>query len=532
MAARNGYFQILITSDKTYLRLFPAVDGGEPVSIADVKAYFDLCSIVPDSLLYMKEVSQLKEKTDVLILDKAIFKQRETFSIKLTEDKMQATVRFYPPSVGGETMNADEIINDLSFKGIKVGVDKEVVEGFVRDRHYCKDYVIANGVEPIQGANAYIEYFFNTNPNTKPKLNEDGSVDFFDLQTISKCEAGQVLATLTPEVQGKPGMRVTGEKILPRDVRVEKLKFASNIELSADGCSLISKVNGHVSLVDDKVFVSDVYEVVDVDTSTGNINYVGNVLIKGNVKTGFKVKAQGDIEIRGVVEAAEIEATGNVTIARGFNGMGKGIIKAGGNVIAKFIQNGEVEAGGYIHSEAILHSRLSASKDIDVTGKKGFVVGGSVRALGNVSAKTIGSEMGGETSISVGVDPSLKLKVQRLEEQLKKTQSNIDKLVPVITTFTKKMQAGGQLTIDQTRYLKQVSEQYKQEKAEFDKINKEYDEALFELEDQPMDAFVQVTDHIYPGTILTINEVSTTIKTVGARTRFVSEGADIRVKPL
>lgn len=74
-------------------------------------------------------------------------------------------------------------------------------------------------------------------------------------------------------------------------------------------------MNGHVALVQDKVFVSDVLEVENVDTSTGDIEYEGSVLVNGNVLTNFSIKAQGHVEIRGVVEGARIEAGGDIIIA-------------------------------------------------------------------------------------------------------------------------------------------------------------------------------------------------------------------------
>lgn len=532
MANKNGFFQVLLKSGKTILRLQPPMDGGEPISLNEVKAYFDQNKIVPDDLGYMSALSVLTEPTDVVINQTAGYPIREYFSFVLSEDRMTAIARFYPPSDNGELIDKSEILNDLQHKGVKVPVDEGAIDNFLRNRQYCTNYVVARGVDAIQGAHAKIDYFFNTDPNTKPALNEDGSVDFFNLQTISKCEAGQVLATLTPEVQGRKGMRVTGEPVLPRDVRTAKLKYGNKISLSEDGLSLISDVNGHVSLIDGKVFVNDVYEVVDVDTSTGNIEYTGDLLVKGNVKAGFKVNVQGNVEVKGVVEGAEIKATGNVVMAKGCNGMGKGVIEATGNVIAKFIENATVVSGGYIHAEAVMHSKLQATGDVEVTGKRGFIVGGSVKSLGNVSAKTIGSEMGGDTIIDVGVDPKLKLQSNALAETIKKTKENIDKLVPVLATLTTKMKQGQQLTVDQMRYLKQLTEQYKIEKVTFDKANAEYDALQEEIDNMPTESYVAVSGNVFPGTMLTINEVSTTIKTTCTHSRFVRDGADVRIKPL
>lgn len=532
MANINSYFQIIINDGKTYLRVYPAQEGGEAISTKELQDYLSFNRITPESQDYMKEAAHVTEQKDILLCNSAGFPINEYFKLMLTADKMMAVARFYPASNGGSETNAAEIINDLKHKGIAVEPELAVIDAFINNKQYCYNYVFAKGRPPVEGSHASIEYFFNTDPNTRPALNEDGSVDFHKLETISKCSKGQILATLTPAVQGKKGLRVTGEPILPREVRNEKLKFNGNVSLTEDSLSIIANVDGHVSLVDDKVFVSDVYEVVDVGPATGNIDYVGNVLVKGNVQTGFKVKAQGDVDVRGVVEGAEIEATGKVTIAKGFNGMGRGVINAGSSVVARFIENATVNAGGNITCEAIMHSTVETAGSVEVTGKKGFIVGGSVKAQGSVSAKTLGSEMGGNTVVDVGVDPKLKLRSQELEAEIKKSKDTIEKITPVLATLTKKIKEKQPLSIDQTRYFKQLSAEYTTEKERFAKLNEEYDEVVTEMDNMPTDSSITILGNVYPGAFLTINEVSKRITTLCARSRFVREGADIRIKPI
>ena len=135
----------------------------------------------------------------------------------------------------------------------------------------------------------------------------------------------------------------------------------------------------------------------NVDPSTGNIEYDGNVLVNGNVCTNFSVKAKGDVEVKGVVEGATVEAGGNITIARGMNGMGKGVLKCDGNVIAKFIENSDIEAGGYVETGSIMHSNVVAGSEIHVQGKKGFISGGKVTATTLIETRILGSDMGTST---------------------------------------------------------------------------------------------------------------------------------------
>lgn len=531
MSARNGYFQINITDRLTYVRLFPPVDGGEAIRPDELRDYLTAKGFPVDIVLLKKLVDTVvDEPRDLKLADKKSIPISESVNIKISSDKMTAIGRFYPFSSAGAAFTMEDIKSELNFHGVCSGIDENEIARFLADKHYCTDYVLAKGLEPTSGTDASVEYFFNTNPNLKPKLNDDGTVDFFSLSAISKCVQGQMLARLTREVPGDPGFNVCGDVLQPREVRKITLKHGRNITMSEDGLTLTSEVNGHASLVDDKVFVSDVYEVSDVDTATGNIDYTGNVCVLGNVKAGFVLKAQGDVEVRGVVEGALIDATGNVTIVRGMNGMGKGAILAGGNVVAKFLENTTVNADGYVHSEAILHSKVSAKGDVEVTGKKGFITGGIVRSEGIVSAKVIGSTMGVDTEIEVGIDPKMKIRANTLAQDLAAKRKRFEQVEKVFITVSKKIKSGEKLTPEQVNYFRQLSDEYQNLKTDIAEETEEYADLLDEMEGKGTESYVKVQEFAYPGTKISVSDVTTTLTKPVQHGRFVKDGADVRVK--
>ena len=175
---------------------------------------------------------------------------------------------------------------------------------------------------------------------------------------------------------------MAGVQIKPRKVKRATLRFGKNVLQSEDRMSISSQVDGCVSLVDDQVFVSDLYEVENVDNSTGNIEFEGSVQVNGNVCSGFSVIAQGNVIVKGVVEGAFIRADGDIVITRGMNGMSKGRLEAGGNIIAKFLENSTANASGYVSAESILHSKVMAGSEITVTGRRGNITGGHVCEIG------------------------------------------------------------------------------------------------------------------------------------------------------
>lgn len=529
---KNGYFKIQFSDTESYVSLFPPEDGGEPIQVDEMRDYL-VSKGFPniDIVAIKKVVDNLSKQENIKIASKKGIPCPESFRVMVSADKMTAVCRFYPPSTQGAELTPADIKSTLKLQGVTRGVDDAAIDAYLKDRHYCTDYVLAKGLAPTNGQDASIEYFFNTNPNLKPKLNEDGSVDFHSLSAISLVKKGDKLATLTKEIPGEPGYNVTGDTLPPHEVKKLTLKFGRNIELSEDELNITSLVDGHASLVEGKVFVSDVYEVSDVDNATGDIEYSGNVCVLGNVKTGFSVKADGDVEVRGVVENSTIDAAGNVTIARGMNGMGKGTINAGGNVISKFIENANINAGGYVHAEAILHSTVICKGEVTVTGKRGFITGGVIRTPASVTAKTIGSEMGVNTEIEVGTDPKLTLRCNNLNAEIVSLKKKIEQSEPVLLTITNRIKSGEQLRPEQVLYFKQLSEQYKTMKAELEEKINDVTALMDEMDGaSDKESCVKVEGFAYPGTKITINETSTTLTKSAQHSRFVKDGADVRIK--
>ena len=257
--------------------------------------------------------------------------------------------------------------------------------------------------------------------------------------------------------------------IRPQKVTNKILKFGRNISASEDRTKIYSDVDGHVSLVDDQVFVSDIYEVpADVDSSTGDISYDGNVAIKGNVRTGFTVRAKGDIIVNGVVEGAVLEAGGQIILKRGISGKNRGRLFAGSNIVSKFIESAEVTAGGYISTDAIMHSHVSARGDIIASGKKGFISGGELRSTTMICAKTAGSTMGTTTVLEVGTDPNILEEYRGMEKEIAELQSEIEKINQNVMVYARRLKNGEKLSLDKVQYLKCYSrKENKRGKARF-----------------------------------------------------------------
>lgn len=268
-----------------------------------------------------------------------------------------------------------------------------------------------------------------------------------------------------------------------------------------------------------------------MDSTTGNLDFEGSIQINGDVMANFEVKAGGNVIVSGLVEDAKIVAGGNIIIAKGMNGMSKGYLKAGGDVMAKFLENVRVVAGGYVESEAILHSRISAGTEVKVEGRKGIIVGGYVQAGQRVTAKTIGTGMGASTILEVGVNPLIKTQYSRMQKLVADQVKTIKNAEVILETFKEKLKKGIQFNESQLKYMKSVMKLVEDKTAEMEQMNARMDKMRTMMEIQKLSEIV-VNDEIYPSTTIIIGDISKTLQTSYHYCKFLRERGEITMKPL
>ena len=159
----------------------------------------------------------------------------------------------------------------------------------------------------------------------------------------------------------------------------------------------------------------------DVNITTGDIVFSGKVNIKGSVRTGYAVKAGAGIRIGGVVEAAELETSGDIILDSGIRGANKAVINAGGSVQATFLEGCTVTANGDILADSILHCQVNCGGSILLNGRYGVLIGGKAAAGKSIEAQTIGSAASAHTEVYVGHNPEKLHKYQQLFDEYEKT---------------------------------------------------------------------------------------------------------------
>ncbi len=451
-------------------------------------------------------------------------------SVVVSSDKMKAYIVLSPPE-GGKTITAEQMIEALSQQGVVYGINRSVIDELARHPVYNEKICVAEGKAPESGKDGKVQFYFDITKEHKPIILKDGRVNFRELNLIESVRKGQVLCSLIPPTKGIAGFSVLGTEVPARDGRPAKLPKGKNVEISSDGQALLASIDGQVVYDDGKVNVQANYEVAgDVDNSTGNIYFVGNVTIKGNVLSGFTVEAEGYVEVWGVVEGAVIKAGEDIILRRGMLGHGKGRLVSGRDIVARYIENSNIEAKNDIKAEAIMHSNVKCGNRLELTGGKGLLVGGTCKVGREIVAKVIGSHLFTATELEVGVNPELKERYRMLKEQIGGMETDIKKADQVIILL-RRLEAAGSLPPEKKEILgKSIRTKAYLE----NKMNDLKEEAalLEEILQQESKAKVKVHNVIYPGVRVVMGTSIMHVKESLQYCTLYRDGADIKIGPI
>lgn len=233
----------------------------------------------------------------------------------------------------------DDVMAALQKKRIKIGIDRDALAAAVRARDE-QEYVVARGIPVEEGKNGIVEMFFHPGPIIVAPSSDEEHVDHRERIKLPLVHEGDLLAKIHKPVPGKPGQKVTGELILPKQVKEATFRIGEGAQLSEDCTQVSATVSGRPMMEGDDLnmvlWVSKVLEHGgDVNLSSGNLRFDGEVVIYGNVEPGMVITATGNAMIRGSVDRAIIEGGKGVTVS------GSVIwskIRAGGSGPALFVQ--------------------------------------------------------------------------------------------------------------------------------------------------------------------------------------------------
>ncbi|OEF98787.1 hypothetical protein BHF68_02910 [Desulfuribacillus alkaliarsenatis] len=456
-------------------------------------------------------------------------------TIKASRDKLEAYLQI-DRTCNDDTVDIEILKKALIKARITHGIEEDVLESISENVAAFKGQscLIAKGFPAENGVDGYIELIRDDLEQQKkaPLVLKDGRVDFYQVKDIPTVMRGEEIARKIPPIEGKPGKDVYGNEIKPKPGKDPRFPVGKNVVVNKEGTSIYALIDGQVAITErGKINVFSLYEVHgDVDFSTGNIDFVGSVLVHGNILTGFSVKANGDVRVKGNIEGANVEAGGSIEIIGGIFGYHKGLVKAKQSLRASFIQNGIVSADNEVLvSDSIMHSKVSAGNNIILDGTKALIVGGVLRAGEEVSAKVIGNSMATPTEIEVGVHPELRTELSEIKDKLKEIATNLEKTEQALELLNK-MKAIGKMTEEKEAMREKIEASLKAMKKYKLEGTARIQEIEMKLEDITK-ARIKVNSVVYPGTKFVVGNQTKFIREETRRSVFYIKDKEITFMP-
>lgn len=363
-----------------------------------------------------------------------------SLSLAVPPDRMKAELLLRAPGPGGKAPAKAVVASLLSENNVRFGVKRDVIDslfaGVEKGRYPQGPVVVAEGVPPKNGDDGSVKFLFNTESSLKPKVNQDGSVDYKSIDIVTSVTKGQQLASLLPPTKGTAGRDVCDKELPAVDGVAAKLPKGQNTDITTDNM-LVASTDGNVRFNGTNVEITEGFVVKgDVDFSTGNIKYAKSVVIGGDIKSGFRVECGGDLQVAGTVEDAEIVVNGNVLCKLGFMGSGKGVINAKGDVNLLFMKNQTVKSRQNITiAKEALNSTILARKTITVHGNPLSVAGGRLMARDEITVYAVGNMSGIKTVVEIGTDFTLIEELEKTDAQLAEIAETRGKIVSTVKKY-------------------------------------------------------------------------------------------------
>ena len=420
------------------------------------------------------------------------------FEIKITPDQMTAYFQLTGRRTG---VTRSVIRNALEERGIVRGINENVINMILTDQAGNQPQIIAEGLKSEPGPDGYYQFFFRTEVNREPKVLEDGSLDYKDIEWFEQVKRGQKLAVYHPAEPGPIGYNVFGQEFPPIKGKEKNILTGKGFYVEQDQRTYISNVDGIVELKGNKLEVSNLLTLGDVTAYMGDTRFDGNVHVTGSVGNGCTIVAKEDLIVDGFVEGAVLEAGGNIILRKGVNSQGKGHIKAGNNIEGSFFESVNAKAGGNIKVSYCLKSNVECEGVVELTGRKGALIGGSTFAALAIKVNEVGNDSGVKTYLKVGVSNEVIKRQIIITNQIKK----IDKELETLNTAYEELEAlyppEAHAEIDMFKKIDSARFTKKENK-------KVLEDELAEVEqkiEEAKQAMVEMKGAVYEGVVVEVN---------------------------
>nr|WP_321513523.1 FapA family protein [uncultured Pseudodesulfovibrio sp.] len=328
----------------------------------------------------------------------------------ISNDEVFVTGNIHHQDFKGNPITPARIDKELRDLGVVIDVDMDMLDAKLAQAKDLgiplQNQVLVKGVHPVPGRDGWLEYLVTTREITGTE-DESGRLDFRNRGTYPMVNPGQIIGRVHQPTPGEGGIDIYGKTIPAHEGKELRIHLGENVILQDDKVTFQSKAKGVVVMEKNTLSVTECLIISgNVDLNSGNVKVEhGSIKVLGSIQAGFSVSAPKHVIVEGSIESATVYAGGQVEVKGGILMPDGGSIVCEGDVIANFITNANIKAGGDIHvANEILNSKIQAAGRLYATSGKGVVNGGTILTHKGMEINETGSELGVSTVIGVHLE--------------------------------------------------------------------------------------------------------------------------------
>ncbi len=374
-------------------------------------------------------------------------------SVFVDEYFMWAKVLVTRAQNGGHDVTKEDVIKELGKSGVVKCINQKAIDNYLANIPDNKSIVVAEAIPAQDGENGQVFYNYEPKNEFKPTIDEEtGIVNFKELGRIRNIKKGTLLATIKYPTAGTPGLDIRGAEIQPIPGTPPVFSIGPGTILSNDQTKIFAADDGNLRWDKDRFVVDTVVTIAGhVDASVGNIDFVGDVMIKGGIFEGYRVRGKR-VTVKENVTNAVIEASQAIDIK---SGAVHAQLNCEGDIVMSFAENCTIYCKGQLHSKSLVNCNVQSEGEIIVQGGKGVIVGGECISYENITANQVGSDSYAKTIINLGNTAVLLKSHHELLDNFKILTENYKKLKNLYEKLNQLRQVQ-ELTVQQEQARKQA----------------------------------------------------------------------------
>ncbi|MDR2177714.1 MAG: FapA family protein [Treponema sp.] len=442
-------------------------------------------------------------------------------SVGFTGKDMEAWADFSPPAHKGPPITphfVNMVLEKLNIvHGLRWDAIREALRKCNNSLRPVNDVLIAKGEEPVNEVTAV--FLLNPKVYSHPKIPKgNGRVDYRTYTPFVIVKKDQVLARLQPRKEGKPGMNVHGESLPFQTIQPMGVRGGENTR--TEGNLILATISGQMIEKGGVLDVKDTLTIKGpVGYTTGNIIFPGDVFITGPVSDGFKIYSGGSITIKQTFDVTDAIAKGDLKVSGGIIGRGRGTLRVGGALNAKFIENCHAAIRKIcVVDTAIVNSRVWTLEHLEM-GDRGLILGAEIYALNGVKAGHIGKKEGKPAAIHCGVDFTI--------EQEKEKYNSLVKCLGIKIGQLKELSDAEENEEKRGKMLEKLKQMLDEQRQATEKLSD-----LLAKTVRNESAIVEVSGEMQPGTFIEICHISLLVSEILHRVRVKLDQGIIITEPL